>query len=94
MRVASASPRMAAARSSNSPGRAASWARPFASRSASVSTQPSALGRPSNVTTWRRAGSSPRRDASFATCSSFSANATTAPESERMNAHSSASDEG
>ena len=43
MSVASASPRMAAARSSNSPGRAASSARPFASSSASVTTQPSAL---------------------------------------------------
>ena len=94
MRVASASPRMAAARSSNSPGNAASWARPFASSSASVSTHPSALGRPSKVTTCRSAGSSARRDASFATCSSLSANATTAPESARMNAHSSARDEG
>ena len=63
---------------------------PRASSSASGRTHPSALASPSKTTTWRSAGSSARRDASFATCSSLSANATTAPESARMNAHSSA----
>ncbi len=94
MTVASVSGRISAARSSNAPGCAASHARPFSSSCARVTIQPSADAAPSNVTTWRSAGSSLRRAASFWTCSSFSANATAAPESETMNAHSSAVDDG
>ncbi len=45
---------------------------------------------PSKTTTCRSAGSSARCAASFRTCSSFSTNATAAPESDRMKAHSSA----
>jgi len=92
--VASASGRTEAAASSKAPGWAASHSCPRASSSAKVITQPSADGRPSKVTTWRRTGSSSRRAASLATCSSFSAKATTVPPSARMKAHSSAVVEG
>ena len=94
MRVARAEGAIADAPSSNAPGCAASQARPRASSSSSDRTQPSGDEGPSKTTRCRSAGSSARRPRSLRTCSSFSTNARNEPESERMNAHSSAVEDG
>ena len=47
-------------------------------------TKPSGVPGPSKRTTWRSAGSSPRREVSFCACAASSAKHSTAPESDRM----------
>ena len=90
MIVASWSEAMASIRASTAPGSPWRYSRPSIRSWSKVSVHSSVSGVPSRRMTRPTAGIRSRTERTFSSCSAFSAKTTRAPESERMNATSSA----